>query len=674
MINSTSSLPKRLAELLHHSKFVSFDIFDTAVLRTVQRPVDLFILVNEYYKKINGRALSFDYAAIRIQSEKGAREIAWKNKGAVEITLDEIYEFMVCNFRIDHSTAEILKRVEIELEINSCIQNSFIYSVYKCCLDTGKTVLFLSDMYLPIDIVDRILKKTGYNDFHKIYLSSMHKATKSTGMLYELLLKELSCEPREITHIGDNYESDIKMAQKYGIKTYFYEKCIDRAYRAGEFRRNSRDKFILNGLKIEESLYRAMISNKFYATREDNEHKTKNNFWYVLGYKCAGILFYGFTTWLIEQAIKDQIEKVYFLSRDGYIMKKVYDLLSPYFKESPPSEYLYASRRALNIPSIIELDNNTLDFLVSGTSILSVEQFLRRIGFDPEIYTQEIKAAGFYSKYDKVITGSDYSKLRKLFFLMSDDIKEKAAQERRFLFEYFKEIGIFDLKNIGLVDIGWHGTLQYSIDRIVKLYQKEINLKGYYLGTWSKARELFEKGLDMKAYLCEFGIPEKYHDILKLCVEIFEFIHLAPHGSVIYFDRINGKIEPVFDKNDCDYLKIEKATILHEGAQDFIRDFLISIKPLGLIKISKELALKPIYRVLSNPTSEEAVNLGDLEHAEGFGDIYLKRFIAKPPSLIRCIFNPFNFVRGYKQAFWKIGYIKRFFYKSFYRTGKTFSV
>lgn len=650
----TLNIPDDLINLLTKAKYVSFDIFDTAILRIVQTPEDIFTLMDKYFMNIKGDKLSFDFRKARIESEKKARKVAWNYSGSVEITIDDIYKCLCEDFNLDHNTVETLKKIEIEAEINACVRNEFIYLIYKYCLDNNKDVIFLSDMYLPEKVIEKILKKCNYNKFKKLYISSAYVETKSNGGLYKLMLSELNCRPEEILHIGDNHDSDIRMAKTYGIITYHYDKCINRAKKAGEFSKSE-----INTLSVEESIYNAMVANKFYSS-DISDNLTDDEFWYRFGYKYAGILFFGFNTWLRQKAIEDSVEKLYFLSRDGYIMKIVYDILSSSVEDAPSSEYMYASRRSLNIPGITQLDDKAIDFLVSGTSTLRVEQFLKRIGLDPDDYIFAIRDAGFSKKDDRVITGEDYGKLRKLFTLISKDIEAIASKEREFLQEYFNSIGIFKYKKIGVVDIGWHGTLQYSLNNIFKIIGGGPAIKGYYLGTWHKARKLYEEGIDMSAYICEFGEPKKYHDILKLCVEIFEFMHTAPHGSVVKFERINGKVEPTFDKHDCDPIKIKKAELLQRGALDFVKDIVSIFKHFNFLEIPVDLVLKPIYRVLMHPTPDEAVKLGNLEHAEGFGDVYLKRHIAKPPGFLESLFKPQKFFLEYKKAFWRRGYIKRF--------------
>jgi predicted HAD superfamily hydrolase len=453
----------------------------------------------------------------------------------------------------------------------------------------------------------------------------------------------------------------VKTARKYGLTTYYYEKCFDRALRLKNLRDSVLNEFLNREYSIEESIYLSTIINQSCSTREPKKKSLAHDFWYDFGYLYVGILFFAFNRWLLEQVRKDNIERLYFLSRDGYILRKVYDFMSQAFDHAPQSEYMYASRRALNLPAIMELDDHTLDFLVSGTSTLRVAQFLERLGFDPSQFTKEITEAGFSHKDNLVINGKDYGRLRKLFTLLSGDIQEKAATERKNLFDYFDSIGLLEGKKIGVVDIGWHGTLQYSINKLLQMYGRESSIKGYYLGTFHKAKELHEAGQHMSAFLCEFGHPECFHKIIKYCVEIFEFIHIAPHGSVINFERVNGDMKPVFDRDDCEWEKIQKAQTVQKGALDFIEDIVKIWKQFLFLRIPQETALKPLARILRNPTTTEAILLGDLEHAEGFGDVYVKRYVAKPPKWNTLLTNPYKLFRGYRKAFWRKGYKKRFF-------------
>ena len=654
-------MDKIISSLVEQAGYVSLDVFDTAVLRIVKEPADLFDLVERWYRTTGG-PLTFRFRVVRVESEKLARERVWTRNGCTETTLDEIYECMEEVFGVAHETAMALKDLEVATEVKGCTRNDEIHTIYRYCLETMRPVVFVSDMYLPLEVVRQILHRCGYERFRYLFVSSALKATKSSGDLYECILKELACRPEEILHIGDRYDSDVTMARRYGLATYLYEKCGERVRRLDHAKRLRLQRCASPGVgegSVEASIYVATILRRLLMNRSTRPEGSDDPFWYEFGYISAGPLFFGFTNWLLARAVEDRVERLYFLSRDGQILKQVYDRLSPWVEHAPPSEYLYASRRALNVPAITELDERTMDFLISGTSILRVTQFLERLGLDPSLFTGAVREAGFSGLDQRVRTGADYARLRTLFRSIADEIRRVAVGERSFILDYFRRVGILDRKRIGIVDIGWHGTLQDSISTLLSLSGRKIEIKGYYLGTFSKARAVCERGQKMAAYLCEHGEPESRHAIIKLCVELFEFLHLASHGSVLRFALRNGHVGPVLEENDFEQPRAAKASAVQRGALDFVQDFGAAWQQFRFLKIPPDLALQPIGEVLRDPTLTEAVMLGDLEHAEGFGNVYERRYIAKPPGLLTAVTNPRSLFDRYRQAFWKTGYTKR---------------
>lgn len=654
-------MAKTVRSLVEQAGFVSFDVFDTAVLRIVKEPTDLFDLVERWYRTTVG-PLTFRLKEVRIESERLARERAWVRNGRTETTLDEIYQCMQEAFGAAHETAMALKDLEIATELKGCTRNDEIYAIYRDCLETMKPILFVSDMYLPSEVIRQILHRCGYERFQRLFVSSALGVTKSSGDLYDYMLKELACRPQEILHIGDHYDSDVTVAKRYGLATYFYEKCGERVRRLDPHRRHRLQRCASPAAgegSVEASIYVATILRCLLANGSTPHEGSDDLFWYEFGYISAGPLLFGFIGWLLMRAVEDQAETLYFLSRDGHILKRIYDQLSQRVKHAPPSEYLYASRRALNVPAITELDERTMNFLVSGTSILRVAQFLERIGLDPSFFTGTVREAGFSSLDQQVRTGADYAKLRILFRSITDEIGRVAAEERPFILDYFRRMGILDRKRIGIVDIGWHGTLQNSIGTLLSLSGRKADIKGYYLGTFSPARAMRDRGQEMAAYLCEYGEPESRHAVIKLCVELFEFLHLAPHGSVLRFAARNGHVAPVLEENDLERPKMNKASAVQRGVLDFVKDFEVAWQQFRFLSIPPDLALQPIREVLRDPTLTEAVMLGDLEHAEGFGNVYEQRYIAKPPGLLTAFIKPRSLFDRYRQAFWKTGYMKR---------------
>ena len=78
-------MQNELKTLIDNSTYVSFDIFDTAVTRSVLKPVDVFTLVEKISRE-RGNELTFDYKTVRLKSERKAREKAWRMRFALRIS------------------------------------------------------------------------------------------------------------------------------------------------------------------------------------------------------------------------------------------------------------------------------------------------------------------------------------------------------------------------------------------------------------------------------------------------------------------------------------------------------------------------------------------------------------------------------------------------------------
>ena len=82
------------------------------------------------------------------------------------------------------------------------------------------------------------------------------------------------------------------------------------------------------------------------------EDKKDLTFYFDFGYKNFGPILVGFSNWLNDEFKKKDIKKVFFLARDGYIMKKAFDYL---YGDKYNTKYFYASRRAIIVPSLWKL-------------------------------------------------------------------------------------------------------------------------------------------------------------------------------------------------------------------------------------------------------------------------------------------------------------------------------
>ena len=207
------------------TKVVSFDIFDTLITRPFLYPKDLFTFLNDDYRRLSNN-LGIDFSKIREECEVLARTEAYEQKKE-EVTLNRIYELIEEEYEMPNSIVETLKKKEIELELRFCKRRETAYSIYKLAKYLGKKVICTSDMYLPLEVIKKLLEENGFDEIDEIYLSCEVMRTKSTGNLYEYMIKKEKVEPENIIHIGDNYRSDYEKAKQNKINSIYFPKTTD---------------------------------------------------------------------------------------------------------------------------------------------------------------------------------------------------------------------------------------------------------------------------------------------------------------------------------------------------------------------------------------------------------------------------------------------------------------
>ena len=242
-----------------------------------------------------------------------------KEKGIEEITLDEIYQTL-CQIdpSISPQKAQKIMSDEIDLEVRFCKRNEEIGILFDFFKKAGKKICFTSDMYLSRDVIERILEKTGFTGYDYLFVSSQDKITKKTGKRFDCCLS-----PELILHIGDNKKSDFENPVKAGLNAFLYKRTFNEFLCAR----------LIKKMEIRKELF-------FNFAQSLIMQKKFNSFWHSIGYQYVAPLLVCFSCWLKNEVQKEKSLPLCFLSRDGMIMRKVYQTLFPDEK----SVYLYTSR------------------------------------------------------------------------------------------------------------------------------------------------------------------------------------------------------------------------------------------------------------------------------------------------------------------------------------------
>ncbi|WP_313683137.1 hypothetical protein [Pantoea sp.] len=564
-----------LASLRHQAKqarVISFDFFDTLFVRPLNDPEDAFDLVGCKFGLDNFRQL-----------RRKAQALAFKQmvkEGRKEITLENIYN----QFPDVRSDVGALARAEYDIELALVEPNPFFLKFFYEMQAAGKTVVITSDMYMGEDFFRAALDKYNIPQV-PLYISATRNATKrDTGEIFDFIIQDCEVSADDILHIGDNELADVVRPREKGLKVWHYQP---------EHLRTKHQRSKLKGQSLGTSLIEGL-----YRTSAPEE--VPNHTFQQLGYVYQGSATLGFLEWIRKQCIKDEVDNLLFVSRDGFSLER---LARNYFSDRLPDfSYFMGSRIAFNLALMTE-DNfgQHINFLMSGSDGLSPGELLERIGIEPP--TDDV----MYSlgvPPQMIIKPENYALVQKFLLGYKAEILKVCQRNRRGLFIYLNNLGIKPGDTVALVDVGWSGTTQEAFEQTVKSFFN-INVVGYYFclaNTIERRRR--DSHMNMKALINAESFPQAVIDKVyenRVAVELF---FSAPHNTVIGYKPVGKRVIPVTDVGRS---KAKDHNVINDklniGVDAFCNDYhnligklQVSLTPLQLSSPLVELVTKDSWR------------------------------------------------------------------------------
>lgn len=373
------------------------------------------------------------------------------------------------------------------------------------------------------------------------------------------------------------------------------------------------------------------------------------------GYKCLGPLLCGYSQWLMENFKKEGIKKIFFLSRDGYIMKKAFNLL--YINENIETYYLEVSRRSLRVPILWkDYSIENLLTMISPSMIISLNSIFDAVGLDIGDYQALLIKYGFneHTKFyrQNILQNKEFLCLYKE---LEEDIKVTSLNEYKYLKEYIRQSNIGG--KFAIVDIGWSGGMQRFLNTTLQEMGIECDIYGYYTGIAEYyKRNVATHNSHLAGYLFDFSKNSKDYDCRSCFVGLYEMLFLEPRGSVKNY-QIDSRGNVYAERYPYEYMgddklqqEMEAITNVQQGALDFIKDNQHTI-------ITPKQACKSLIYAGQTPT-KEAVSLFCDFHFFDEGDCLN---LAKPKQLSYYITHLHDFKEDFIRSRWKTAFLRKTF-------------
>ncbi|MCR5799067.1 MAG: hypothetical protein K6G69_03235 [Lachnospiraceae bacterium] len=482
---------------IDQADIVSFDIFDTLLARRVMRPVDVFRIVEDSIQ-----SKDYSYAQERIRAEK---ELSF----LVSPTIYEIYKRLGENIGLDKVETDKILRTEIDVEKKALARRDSVCRLLSRAKRLGKKVLLISDMYFTKDIIEEILKFFDIVDYDEIYVSCEYHETKSSG-LYDIVRKKENVTGNWL-HIGDNDYSDIQKPKSLGISTY-------KIFSSTEMLEQS---IYADILEYNASVETSVILGQFAAVAYNNpfggfdktgkliidsaEELAKTIF--------APIIF-KFIEWLVIKVKEDGIDFIMFPSRDGFILKDLYEYANRILecKDTPNDAYVYTSRRAALVSAVKDVEG------------------IKKVAEFPGSLSIEERAKKRFEISDDVKYMSDE---------FVDEALKRSAREKKEYLDYFKKMNLENYDNISFVDFVSIGTVQEALEKLLQRH-----LQGYYFLRRYPDNE-YKKHMDIDALYGTYNDFEmnmnlyKYYYFMEMLLSSYEacFKYIDEDGKLRFYEE-----------------------------------------------------------------------------------------------------------------------------------------
>lgn len=488
-------------------KLASFDIFDTVLIRKCGKPENIFyLLAHHLYPADESKRENF------IQWRRRAESQVARCKKREETTITDLYTLNGEENFSEYTRTQLIE-AEKKVESENLIANPAVKSIIEKCRAEGKTVCFISDMYLDSEFLSRVLKREGcLVGNEKVYVSCEEGARKSTGALFDKVRSYLNLTHWE--HYGDHPVSDVKRAKEKGIKATL----VNTAFTESEKFLSQRNRRFSYELSCLAGLQRAArITNG-------------NNAYSAIAADFVAPAYIPYVQFVLEKAKELGIKRLYFLSRDSYILQKIAEQ-TQVEHASIELKYLFVSRKALLLPYLQEPTAAKFLAVQDKQTLVGkyVEELLGLLGTSSDELKEKFFTEFEYHRITSKQQEEDF--LCKIFGEKSNfhnHLKKIATEKRELLNAYFTQEGLFDDSEKAMVDVGWLGTTRLMINSTLREEgHKEI--------------PFFYYGIREDVFPCKYGKYFSYNRIeasnTELTFVVEDYFSASPYKTTIGYKQ-----------------------------------------------------------------------------------------------------------------------------------------
>jgi HAD superfamily hydrolase (TIGR01549 family) len=532
-----------LKERIDKAEAVSFDLFDTLIMRKTILPSDVFDIMENNMSTILGKEIQFKVP--RIAAEKYCYSLD------SNYDIHNIYRRLEKTLDLSAEDAKKLKNAEIETEISISLPRIKIAELYRYAVSQGKKVCITTDTYLDHNSITAIISSCGIPNPQNLFISCEMKRSKLSGTMWEYIKEHY--KTNNMLHIGDNEIGDFEMPQRHGVSPFLVKNGYDlMTLSLGSLLERAENR--------DDRLALGLIAARFFNdpfTICSTKGRLSVNTMFDIGYLCFGPLIYSFIRWLIEKVQAIDSGRVLFFARDGYLLKELYDMTARDLGITVPEGiYFYTSRRSSSLITIRKKED--ISFIIKAMCRYRKntlrELLYRAFGVEGDKEDTNLDLCCFEWEDDQIIT--------YLIETYGNTILSHAEEERIRYLNYVDSLHLQNAANLFCVNFVGRGATQFFIS---KLLGREIT--GFYFALESFQKESYFIDIPARGLYDSYSGDITRSFLLKHFL-FGEVVLSSPDEQFIRFDA-DGK--PIFDNlgKNRNFSIIDKC---HAGIREYFND------------------------------------------------------------------------------------------------------
>lgn len=328
----------------------------------------------------------------------------------------------------------------------------------------------------------------------------------------------------------------------------------------------------------------------------------------IYGEQVISPVLMDYVEWVLEQAQKKGLHRLYFLARDGHILQQIAKKICNRRELNIECRYLYCSRFALRTAEYHLLSKEEILAMIGENSVECTPRIILERSHITEEQITAIARACNIDDLDKPIRDSERRTLVEQLG-MSELFWEFLQQESQNTYAnamaYFEQEELLK-GDVVIVDSGWSGSMQRSLGRLLHSEGFVGRLEGFYFGMYLAPQSPGD-GVYNTFY---FNHQRKLADKAWFNNNLFECMLAAPHGMTLGYEKHNNTMGPLLrEKRSPEEiaLVVAQETGILRYADDYLSEEGKCVLRTKRLSHCREL----LRRCMVHPTRAEVLLLGN---------------------------------------------------------------